>query len=60
MADPRRPSVSAVTTDEDERESFDFPESTRAAIKANVEKWAATPIPDHIILKTRKIWNSVK
>lgn len=48
--------------DEDERKSFDFPESTRAVIKANAEKWAARAdqIPDHVWIRTRQIWNSVK
>lgn len=38
----------------------EFPESTRAAIEANVKKWASRPIPDHIILRMREIWNSVE
>lgn len=43
-----------------ERKPPEFPESTRAAIKANVERWAAKPMPDHLVLKIRKIWNSVQ
>lgn len=47
-----------MTTAEDQDKRPELPESTRAAIKANAARWAAKPIPDHIILKTRRIWNS--
>lgn len=41
------------------RNTRQFPESTRAAIDANAKKWAARPMPDHVVLALSKILNSV-
>jgi hypothetical protein len=42
----------------EERQPLELPESTRAVIDANVKKWAARPIPDHIRIQAARIFNS--